>query len=245
MAPYLRLFFDLLLAGHVASHRPLGLLQKQHNISVVKASADRAVTIDQAMAKAKHWLLQEPEAKELRQEVSPQCQAAIKKEEQAIENGDATGISDPNQPCPHTPCTLSLMVITKKSGRKVSEEGPVCLPKECMGPSDLNKISGSMQDMLQGYFGERAQILVELNCRHAGGSTQEAGKVKEVGKTISVDEDYVNDAQPLSDSGRTSKAGTMPVQKPKPSGPKRYSAAAALAPVATALAASVVGLVLP
>merc|ERR1719456_827973 len=91
-----------------------------------------------------------------------------------------------------------------------AQEGPACVPLECQNNKDAKILSTGMQSMMEAFVqnvvkGTRAEeklkdvrVNVEIDCSMHGGPEKGAGGDRK----ITVDDDYVSDAQPLPRSAR-------------------------------------------
>lgn len=149
--------------------------------------------------------------------LSPQCQKAVDAE---VEKHD--GISASNKECSHTACTGRIEAKTRsmKKGHEQHSEGPMCMPKECQNGADLKIITAHIQDTLEAVFGEKMKVTFEIDCSASGGADKGAGGDGE----ITVDDDYIHDAQPLYES-RAQQAVTIPPASPQRSSTVSFSLA--------------------
>merc|ERR1719158_2153149 len=113
----------------------------------------------------------------------------------------------------------------------------MCLPEECHNKKDLKLIVKKLKDVLNKVMAkEGMKVGLEIDCSASGGAEKGAGGDRE----ITVDDDYITDAQPLP------KHANVPTKRPpsKP-GPKKYrSSVAALTPGSVAVFTMIVGLAL-
>lgn len=169
--------------------KPEKQLQLKHKENPVAMSANNDKTFEGFKNGALQDMFKPDELAALSKECS-QAAEAVQKEREMTPPPRI-----PYKRCEHTPC-VGRMEMTTKGGVTKHAEGPMCLPKECMNSADQKVISAQMQEKMSKLMKD-AKITLELDCTAAGGADKGAGGDRE----ITVEDDYLHDAQPLPSQG--------------------------------------------
>lgn len=175
-----------LLRKMLPMRKPEKELQLKHRENPMAMSANNDETIEGFKNGALQDMFKPDELAALSKECSQAAEAVQKEREMQ---------PHPYKRCEHTPC-VGRMEMTTKGGVTKHAEGPMCLPKECMNSADQKVISAQMQKTMSKLMKD-AKITLELDCTAGGGADKGAGGDRE----ITVDDDYVSDAQPLPSQG--------------------------------------------
>lgn len=191
--------------------------------------------------------------------LSKECKAKLEEEHKT-----RTGLFGQPQDCKATPCTFR-MEFTPAPGKVETSEGPACFPKECQNAKDTKIFVQNFQDKMKNALDtvnascqkhykdtpekcpvqEGYQIAVQMDCSASDGAAKSSGTSADGDRSISVDDDYIHDAQPLP-------RNAMLVTDPPPlrgteagaALPPKRNGSAALAPTFMVVVAALLSLML-
>lgn len=202
--------------------------------------------------------------------LSSECEAKLKEEYK-----ERTGMFGEPGSCERKECIFRVefnqgsgaAAAPEAAGGKTVQiqEGPACFPKECQNSADtemfVQKFQEAMKKALdtvhkscQKHYPDEPErcpvqegydVHLQMDCSAAGGAQEGAGTSQSGESKISVDNDYVTDAEPLPSDAML----MTPAPVPRGKGgageqPGKRNGASALAPMAIAVTAALVSFML-